>query len=133
VCFDGQVVGVDRSAGMLERARAKVAAESAGPQPGRREADGSGIALARADAGRLPFLDATFDAVACLEGLEFTARPQESLDEMVRVLKYAPGLQPGGLGCTLLPWPPVWARAPRTRARTYGVGGHRERALADVL
>ncbi len=90
VCFDGQVVGVDRSAGMLERARAKVAAESAGPQPGRREADGSGIALARADAGRLPFLDATFDAVACLEGLEFTARPQESLDEMVRVLK------PGG-------------------------------------
>jgi SAM-dependent methyltransferase len=43
------------------------------------------------DASRLPFDDGTFDAVACLEALEFLPSPREALAEMVRVLA------PGGL------------------------------------
>lgn len=76
--FRGRVVGVDRSRGMLGQAVPKLAGRPAT------------VALARADAVRLPFAEATFDAVTCLEGLEFTPRPRESLREMVRVLK------PGG-------------------------------------
>jgi SAM-dependent methyltransferase len=47
------------------------------------------VGLIWQDAGRLPFDDGVFDAVACLESLEFMSRPQIVLAEMVRVL--APG------------------------------------------
>ena len=43
------------------------------------------------DADILPFPDDTFDAVTCLETLEFTPRPQRALDELVRVVR------PGGV------------------------------------
>ena len=64
------------------------------------------LCLARADAGRLPFPDAIFHAVACIEALEFTQRPRETVREMVRVLR------PGGVllvsnrvGCDALAYP----------------------------
>ena len=43
------------------------------------------------DAAVLPFPDDTFDAVSCLEALEFMPRPEQVLAEMVRVLR------PGGI------------------------------------
>lgn len=77
--FDGRVWGLDISAGMLRNARARLAPL------------GDRCALLRGDADALPFPDASFDAVACLEALEFTRRPQSTLDELVRVLR------PGGV------------------------------------
>jgi len=75
--FRGQVVGIDLSKGMLRRARHKLAAY------------GEQVTLLWHDAGCLPFPDAAFDAVTCLESLEFLPHPREALAEMVRVL--APG------------------------------------------
>jgi len=77
--FAGQVIGLDSSTGMLAQAHRKL---EGGP---------ANRALVRADAGCLPFAEATFDAVTCLEALEFTRRPNETLREMARVLK------PGGV------------------------------------
>jgi ubiquinone/menaquinone biosynthesis C-methylase UbiE len=77
--FQGQIVGLDLSRGMLRQARARL-------QP-----YGDRVSLVWQDASRLPFGDGTFDAVTCLESLEFMPRPVEALAEMVRVLA------PGGL------------------------------------
>ncbi|MFQ5459323.1 MAG: class I SAM-dependent methyltransferase [Anaerolineae bacterium] len=77
--FEGEVVGVDLSAGMLREAWPKVGGWT--PR----------VHLIRAPAGALPFADATFDAVSCLEALEFTRRPMGTVAEMVRVLR------PGGI------------------------------------
>jgi ubiquinone/menaquinone biosynthesis C-methylase UbiE len=75
--FLGHIVGLDLSLGMLRRARSKLSAY------------GDLVHLVWQDAGCLPFDDGTFDAVTCLEALEFLPRPLEALAEMVRVL--APG------------------------------------------
>jgi len=75
--FPGQIVGLDLSWGMLRQARAKLDLYS------------ERVRLVWQDADRLPFADDTFDAVSCLEALEFLPRPREALAEMVRVL--APG------------------------------------------
>ncbi|HEY1409262.1 MAG TPA: methyltransferase domain-containing protein [Promineifilum sp.] len=77
--FHGRVVGLDASAGMLAQARLKLAPF------GRR------TALVRQSAQDLPFGDATFSAVACLEALEFLPDDRSALCQMVRVL------QPGGV------------------------------------
>ncbi|MDI7274844.1 MAG: methyltransferase domain-containing protein [Anaerolineae bacterium] len=77
--FRGQIVGADRSPGMLAQAQRKL-----GHSSGR-------CGLALADAEHLPFAAAQFDAVTCLEVLEFTARPRHTLCELLRVLK------PGGV------------------------------------
>jgi SAM-dependent methyltransferase len=77
--FNGRVVGLDASAGMLAQAAAKLA------DHGRR------AALLHALAGDLPFADAAFAAVTCLEALEFLPDDAAALREMVRVL------QPGGV------------------------------------
>jgi SAM-dependent methyltransferase len=47
------------------------------------------VTLLWQDASHLPFDDGAFDAVTCMESLEFMPRPLEVLSEMVRVL--APG------------------------------------------
>ncbi len=76
--FQGFVVGLDLARKMLHHAEQKLAAHA-----GR-------YALVWQDAQRLPFPDGTFDAVSCLEALEFTPDPQQILAEMARVLR------PGG-------------------------------------
>ncbi len=75
--FRGQIVGLDLSRGMLRQARRKL-------QP-----YGDQVSLIWQNASHLPFDDGTFDAVTCLESLEFMPQPLEVLSEMVRVL--APG------------------------------------------
>ncbi len=77
--FGGRVLGVDRSSGMLGQASCKPGLVS-----GR-------CGLVLADAGSLPVGDARFDAVTCLEVLEFTPRPRAVLRELARTLK------PGGV------------------------------------
>ncbi len=90
--YVGRVIGVDRSPGMLAQARAKLLPRA-----------GAG-ALALADAGGLPFRDATFAAVTCLEALEFTGNPRQTLRELVRVLR------PGGvlLVSNRVGWDALW-------------------------
>jgi ubiquinone/menaquinone biosynthesis C-methylase UbiE len=75
--FRGQIVGLDLSQGMLRQARRKL------------RAYGDQVSLIWQDASLLPFEDSTFDAVTCLESLEFMPQPLAVLSEMVRVL--APG------------------------------------------
>jgi ubiquinone/menaquinone biosynthesis C-methylase UbiE len=77
--FRGQIVGLDLSRGMLRQAWAKLRTYRAQ------------VNLIWQDASLLPFADATFDAVTCLESLEFMPHPLGVLSEMVRVLA------PGGL------------------------------------
>lgn len=77
--FDGRVVGLDASAGMLARARDKLAEF------------GDRAALVRQSALDLPFADGVFAAVTCLEALEFLPDDATALREMARVL------QPGGV------------------------------------
>jgi ubiquinone/menaquinone biosynthesis C-methylase UbiE len=77
--FDGCVVGLDPSAPMLAQARAKLSDY------------GARALLVRGTAMRLPFEDATFDAVTCLEALEFLPDDAAALAEMARVLR------PGGV------------------------------------
>ena len=67
--------GVDASDGMLAHARAN--------NPGTR--------IERADVDRLPFPDASFDFVLCIEVFRYLARTQPAIAEMARVLK------PGGI------------------------------------
>jgi ubiquinone/menaquinone biosynthesis C-methylase UbiE/uncharacterized protein YbaR (Trm112 family) len=75
--FRGHVAGLDLSRGMLREARRRLRAYD------------EQVTLIWQDAAHLPFDDGVFDAVTCLESLEFMSRPLEVLSEMVRVL--APG------------------------------------------
>jgi SAM-dependent methyltransferase len=68
----GLVVGLDASPTMLERAI--------------REARDANVAFVRADAERLPFHPAAFNAVCCFAALHLFADPWTALDEMARVL-----------------------------------------------
>jgi SAM-dependent methyltransferase len=77
--FRGRVVAVDFSRRMLEEAVLKT------------ERDADHIAFFHQDATVLPFPDASFDAVTCLEALEFLPSLRQTLEEMTRVLK------PGGV------------------------------------
>jgi ubiquinone/menaquinone biosynthesis C-methylase UbiE len=77
--FTGQIVGLDLSLGMLRQAQTKL-------RPYRDQ-----VSLVWQPASRLPFDDGAFDAVTCMESLEFFPQPVEALAEMVRVLA------PGGL------------------------------------
>jgi ubiquinone/menaquinone biosynthesis C-methylase UbiE len=77
--FSGRIVGLDPARQMLDQARPKL-----GPFTGR-------AWLVQQVAGSLPFADSSFDAVTCLEALEFFPSTEAALAEMVRVLR------PGGL------------------------------------
>ena len=77
--FDGSVAGLDLSIGMLLEAKRKAAQYQ------------DRVTWLWRDALDLPFVDGGFDAVCCVEALEFTAEPTRVLREMTRVLR------PGGL------------------------------------
>lgn len=76
--FRGRVIGVDYALKMLREAAQQLPA-------------GERCLWVQEEASRLPFADETFTAVACLETLEFTPSPRQTVAELVRVL------QPGGL------------------------------------
>lgn len=73
--FGGEIIALDDSAAMLAQAKAKLAAW------------GERVTFLRHDATVLPFPDAAFDAVTCLEALEFLPSPEAALAEMARVLR----------------------------------------------
>jgi ubiquinone/menaquinone biosynthesis C-methylase UbiE len=77
--FEGSIVGLDLSMRMLQEAKRKAAQH--------RER----VTWLWKDALDLPFVDEGFDAVWCVEALEFMAEPTRVLKEMTRVLR------PGGL------------------------------------
>ena len=76
VAPDGEVVGLDASAGMLERARRAGAGEEAGAR----------IAWVEGDALAMPFEEAGFDAVSIGFGLRNLPDVDAGLREMARVL-----------------------------------------------
>jgi ubiquinone/menaquinone biosynthesis C-methylase UbiE len=80
--FHGRVIGLDGSRRMLVQAARTV--QSTGGMAER-------LTLIWQDAGHLPFDDDTFDAVTCLEALEFMPNTQRAIYELVRVLR------PGGV------------------------------------
>ena len=73
--FDGHVIGLDLSRRMLRKAVHETA-QFAGQ-----------LTYIWQDARQLPFQDDTFDAVTCLEALEFTPDARQVLAELVRVLR----------------------------------------------
>lgn len=75
----GQVFGVDRSLPMLREARHHL------------DEEGAEVALVRADAGHLPFVDEAFGAVLNAASFHLYDRPLQVLEEVVRVLR------PGGV------------------------------------
>jgi ubiquinone/menaquinone biosynthesis C-methylase UbiE len=77
--FEGRVVGVDLSRGMLREAVRRTAQFA------------DRLTFIWQDAGELPFKGDTFDAVTCIEALEFMPDPHQVLEELVRVLR------PGGV------------------------------------
>lgn len=77
--FRGRVIGLDLSRRMLRQAVRHTAQF------------GDRLTLIWQDAVCLPFEGGTFDAVTCLEALEFMSDPQRVLEELVRVLR------PGGV------------------------------------
>lgn len=92
-----RVVGVDRSAAMLDRARARV----------RRGRLGRRVRLARADIRRLPFEDRSFPLVMAPYGiLQSLIRDRDLTDTLASVHRV---LEPGGaFAIDLVPDVPVW-------------------------
>lgn len=76
--FDCHIIGLDISLRMLQEAKRKTAGHD------------DRVTLLWKDALTLPFRDVAFDAVSCVEALEFMSDPCRVLREMARVLK------PGG-------------------------------------
>jgi SAM-dependent methyltransferase len=77
--FDGHVIGLDLSRRMLRKAVHETAQFS------------DQLTYIWQDARQIPFQDDAFDAVTCLEALEFTPDARQVLAELVRVLR------PGGV------------------------------------
>lgn len=77
--FQGRVIGLDLSRGMVREAVRRTAQFA------------NRLTFIWQDASQLPFEGNTFDAVACIEALEFMPDPLQVLEELVRVLR------PGGV------------------------------------
>jgi SAM-dependent methyltransferase len=87
IALDGRVVLSDFAEGMLSGVRQRVA-----------ERDYSHVDVVTADAGALPFADASFDSVSCRFGCMFFPDIAAAAREFARVL------EPGGVVCVA-----VWA------------------------
>ena len=83
--FHGHIIALDLSQGMLERAAVKLKGRG-DPAP-----TSAGVELLRHQSMPLPFLDAAFDVVCCLEVLELFPNMDGPLAELTRVLR------PGGI------------------------------------
>ncbi len=77
--FQGRVIGLDLSKGMVREAVRRTAQFA------------NRLTFMWQDASQLPFRENTFDAVTCIEALEFMPDPPRVLDELIRVLR------PGGV------------------------------------
>jgi ubiquinone/menaquinone biosynthesis C-methylase UbiE len=77
--FEGRVIGVDLSRGMLREAVRRTAQFA------------DRLTFIWQEASVLPFKDDTFDAVTCIEALEFVRDPHQVLEELIRVVR------PGGV------------------------------------
>ena len=73
--FQGRIFGLDISFRMLQEARRKSALHEAGAM------------WLWKDGQQLPFVDGCFDAVSCLEALEFFPNRRQALEEMSRILR----------------------------------------------
>ena len=91
--FNGHIIALDLSKGMLEKAVAKLASRA--PErtsgPGERSRSLSAVEFLRHVSLPLPFPDAAFDVVCALEVLELFPNMEEPLAELSRVLR------PGGI------------------------------------
>jgi SAM-dependent methyltransferase len=77
--FEGRIIGLDLSRGMLREAVRRTAQFA------------DRLTFIWQDASQLPFKDDSFDAVTCIEALEFMPDPHQVLEELVRALR------PGGV------------------------------------
>lgn len=77
--FEGRIVGLDAAGKMLAQAKAKLEQLPAGR--------GQRAILVQQAADALPFAAEQFEAICCLEALEFFPDDQAALQEMARVLK----------------------------------------------
>src|SRR5215216_589211 len=91
--FNGGIIALDISQGMLEQAASKLGldADEKGTRSARPAPLTASIELLRHQSMPLPFPDAAFDAVCCLEVLELLPDTQAALNEMSRLLR------PGGM------------------------------------
>jgi ubiquinone/menaquinone biosynthesis C-methylase UbiE len=89
--FNGRIVAVDLSQGMLERATAKLSHASTAGQKGAVPPVSARVEFLRHLSLPLPFPDQAFDAVCALEVLELFPDMDEPLRELTRVLR------PGGV------------------------------------
>lgn len=104
-----EAVGADFSAKMLELARQRISGSSLP------------VSYVEADATKLPFEDASFDAVVCNFGVLHFAAPAEFFAEAMRVLR------PNGRFAFT-----VWAPPPATEAFECILGAVREHGNPDV-
>jgi ubiquinone/menaquinone biosynthesis C-methylase UbiE len=130
-----KVVGVDRSAPMLERARKRIRAPRLGTRKGapaaRREVRKNRVRFVRADIRALPFGDGSFPAVIAPYGiLQSLIRPSDltaTLASVARVV--APG---GTFGIDLVPDVPKW-REYSNRVQLRGRAGRSHLTLVESV
>lgn len=75
--FEGAIIGLDASKGMLKQAISKINDNHFEDY----------VSFIWGDGTDLPFEDDSFDMVTCMEALEFMPQPEQGLKELIRVLR----------------------------------------------